>query len=523
MRLKIVLIIPLVLVLLSTTFSLMFYFVTSEQAAIIIRDQDLLKVKLDVTRLQNILYSLLTEESKAIETARLNISVTAMDNNIKRLLVATEGNKVLIANRYNWEKLQANSVSGYDNKTAKETRLTNKQKLYFADEEKTLIKGYYPIVIKLEDKDGFPVKRRGILYIEYSLKNKLLKAKRVSLNQSITIALTLFALSFVIGWLLHLLVSRRLSKLITVAKGVADGNLGLKSNIKGNDELGELSSVFDQMIERRRVAEERIRDINENLEEIVRQRTTELEEKKHELLETQAHAHHANKLTALGEMAGGMAHEINSPLQAITLSTYKLNSEKLSETLEQRKNIAADIDSSVYRISNIIESLRKMSRGSTNDPFDNVTLKEIIDNVMGITRERYFIRGIQLKTTYHNNCEKEEVNCQQTLIGQVIINLLNNAYDAVKDLDEKWINLDIKTENGEAIFIVTDSGEGISPDVKEKIFEPMFTTKNIDEGTGLGLSISMEIARKHHGSLQLDSSFGQTRFILTIPLKYEEK
>jgi len=517
MRLRIVLIIPLVLVLLSTGFSLMFYFVTNGQAANIIRNQDLLKVKLDITRLQNILYSLLTEDATDLETARLNLSVTAMDNNIKKLLVTAENDVVLIANRYNWENLSANSISGYKNIEAKKIKLSNHQELIFADEEETLLIGYYPVVIKLENVEGFPIKQRGVLYIEYSMENKLLKAKRVALNQSATIGMVLFGVSFVIGLMLHMLVSRRLSKLTLVAKEISKGNLELKSNLRGNDELGALSSAFDEMIDRRKIAEKELRHVNENLEEIVEQRSDELEEKKQELLETQAHAHHASKMSALGEMAGGMAHEINSPLQAITLLTYKLKKANLSTSAEQRSEIANRIDETVYRISNIIESLRKMSRGSSSDPFEVAALKDIVDNVIGITKERYFIKGIILKIIYHDNSETVEAECQQTLIGQIIINLLNNAYDAVKELEEKWIKLEIFSDDEKVDFVVTDSGKGISEELREKIFDPMFTTKSIDEGTGLGLSLSLEIARKHNGSLTVDASSINTRFILSIP------
>ena len=530
MRLKITYVIPAGLMLLSLWFSLIFYWQTSHQAAEIIREQSLDKVKLDITRLQNILYNLLTEEFTDMETAKLNLSVTAMDNDIKKLLLVDEYNEVIISNRYNWRNKKASQVSNYSLAEASKIKNKNSSMLNFSDEKKSLLEGYYPVVLHLENVRGQPIKRRGVLYVEFSLENKLKRANYIALNQSLTIAAVLFAISILSAIILHLFISNRLSLLTSVARKISSGNLEEKSSLSGNDELSELSAAFDDMtdrlksdIQRRKMAEERLRDVNENLEEIVRQRTSELEEKKHELLESQALAHHANKMVALGEMAGGMAHEINSPLQAITLSTYKLRGEKLSEKLEQRKTIAEDIDSSVYRISNIIESLRKMSRGSTADPFDTVTLKEIVDNVIGITRERYFIKGIQFTTTYHDNCEIVKAECQQTLIGQVVMNLLNNAYDAVKEEDEKWINLDIKTEGDNACFIVSDSGHGIVDEMKEKIFEPMFTTKGIDEGTGLGLSISMQIASKHNGSLKLDSSSKQTRFILTIPLRQEQK
>ena len=529
MKLKITFIIPLVLIFLSLSYSLFFYWRTNENAAEIIRTQDLSRVKLDITRLQNILYNILTEDFSDIESARLNLSVTAMDNNIKKLLLASEHDEVIIANRYNWEGVQAEVVSGYEKSRAASLKESNAPILYFSDQQETLLKGYFPVVLKLENIKGLAIKKRGVLYVEYSLANELRQAHSIAVKQSLNIAGVLFGGAFFIALLLHVIISRRLSVLTLVTEKVSTGNLDVKAGLGGNDELSGLGRAFDEMvvrlkgdINRRRIAEKELKHVNENLEHIVEQRSAELESKKEELLEAQARAHHANKMSALGEMAGGMAHEINSPLQAITLLTFKLKRDTLSGSIDQRKEIAEMIDSTVYRISNIIESLRKMSRGSSSDPYDKISLKDIVDNVIGITKERYFIKGIQFDTEYHDGCEFEEVYCQQTLLGQVIINLLNNAYDAVKNLEEKWIKLDLYANENNVQFIVTDSGFGIKKEQRDKIFEPMFTTKKIGEGTGLGLSISMEIARNHGGSLELDVETEHTCFILTIPKKQKK-
>ena len=524
MKFRITFIIPLVLLILSASFSGIFYWQTNNQAAEIVRDQNLLKLKLDITRLQNILYNSLTEEYTNLDSARLNLSVTAMDTNIKTLLLTAESDEVLIANRYNWQGLKATDISGYDSGSADLIKKKNSPNVFFADEAQTLLNGYYPVVLHLEDDSDLPIKKRGVLYVEYSLANKLRKAQRIAFNQSIAIGAILFGISLVLGLMLHFVISKRLSRLTSVAKIVSSGNLNIKTDISGRDELGELSSAFDEMIERlqrdknrRKQAEKELLHVNENLEDIVDQRTAELEEKKEEIMVIQAHAHHASKMSALGEMAAGMAHEINSPLQSIILLTYKLKKDDLSKNSEQRKDIANKIDETVYRISSIIESLRKMSRGSSSDPFETVALKDIIDNVIGITKERYFIKGINLEIIYHDEAELVETECQQTLIGQVVINLLNNAYDVVKNLDKKWIKLEIFSFVEHIEFVVTDSGKGVGEELKDKIFEPMFTTKSIDEGTGLGLSISLEIARKHNGDLTLDTSSENTRFVLSIP------
>lgn len=220
-------------------------------------------------------------------------------------------------------------------------------------------------------------------------------------------------------------------------------------------------------------------------------------------------------------MASGIAHEINSPLQSISIQTYKLKNTNTPVDKIFLTNISSKIDKSVTGISKIIESLKNMSRNSSSDPYDKVKIKDIIENVTGITSERYLIKGINLTVNYHDNCENNLLFCQQTQIGQILINLLNNAYDAVKNLNEKWITLDIHDSDNDTLFIVSDSGKGISQALSERIFDPMFTTKDIGKGTGLGLSISMEIARAHHGKLYIDSTSEHTKFVLTLP-KLEE-
>jgi len=257
------------------------------------------------------------------------------------------------------------------------------------------------------------------------------------------------------------------------------------------------------------------------LEERVEQRTEELLQKEMELRDSHARAHHANKLASLGEMASGMAHEINSPLQSILLITNRL---KKSATKESGMSLDDDlerIDKSTSQIANIIESLRKMSRDSSDDPFVDIPIQEIFDDVLGITAERYRLQDITFSVNYVDNCEGTTVCCQRLQIGQVIMNLLNNAYDAIQTLNHKWIKLDATISGENIVISVTDSGKGINVD-ENKIFEPMYTTKEIGQGTGLGLSISSEIIRNHNGTLLLDKKSEHTRFVVQLPRKRKE-
>ena len=117
--------------------------------------------------------------------------------------------------------------------------------------------------------------------------------------------------------------------------------------------------------------------------------------------------------------------------------------------------------------------------------------------------------------------EEHLVECREAEIGQVIVNLINNACDAVKDENQRWVKVEV-CSNSEKVFIqVTDSGPGIPDDLKEKILKPFFTTKPVGQGTGLGLSITKSILDAHQGQLCLDENSKNTKFVVELP-KYRK-
>jgi C4-dicarboxylate-specific signal transduction histidine kinase len=110
-----------------------------------------------------------------------------------------------------------------------------------------------------------------------------------------------------------------------------------------------------------------------------------------------------------------------------------------------------------------------------------------------------------------------EIECRDIEISQVLLNLLNNAYDAVTDKEDKWVRIDVKETESAAIITVTDSGPGIPENIRNKITQPFFTTKELGKGTGLGLSISLGIVGAHQGNLTLDTHSSHTCFVVTLP------
>jgi PAS domain S-box-containing protein len=225
----------------------------------------------------------------------------------------------------------------------------------------------------------------------------------------------------------------------------------------------------------------------------------------------------SSKMAALGEMAGGVSHEINNPLTVIHGFAQKLELLAGRDTLDREavRDIARNIRKGAHRISKIVKGLRAIARGSEHDPFQLIPLQTIMDDTLELCRERIVKSGIQLEldpipADLHLECRAEQ-------IAQVLLNLLNNAYDALQNMQERWIRV---TVNGDAEWItltVSDSGPGIPSELQEQIMQPFFTTKKAGHGTGLGLSISRSIVNAHRGHLYLDAKCSTTRFVITLP------
>lgn len=222
------------------------------------------------------------------------------------------------------------------------------------------------------------------------------------------------------------------------------------------------------------------------------------------------------KMASLGEMAGGLAHEINNPLSIIHSLIFRLNSTLNSGEIDIEK-VHSDlnkIDMTVERIAKIVKGLKSFSRNAELDPKQMADLKQIIDDVFELCQERIRLGGIEMKINIPADIK---INCRPTQICQVLLNLISNAVDAVMELNEKWITINA-TVNADKIMIeVVDSGSGIPAQIAEKIMQPFFTTKEVGKGIGLGLSISLGIIQDHNGKLNYDPTSKNTSFKIELP------
>lgn len=234
--------------------------------------------------------------------------------------------------------------------------------------------------------------------------------------------------------------------------------------------------------------------------------------------EGRARAIYSMRMAALGEMAGGIAHEINSPLNVITILSEQLQKRIPEKTVNETQVLesVAKINSTANRIGEIVTSLRSISRTGAGLPFKEAEIKDILHETLVLCRERFRSKDIHLQFEMPDNLPT--VKCRSIEISQVLLNLLNNACDAVDGVANPTIEIAVWVDGNYLNVGVSDNGHGISSENREKIFSPFFTTKEVGKGTGLGLSLSRGLVEANKGRLYLNPSTEKTQFIIELNL-----
>jgi predicted ATPase/signal transduction histidine kinase len=290
------------------------------------------------------------------------------------------------------------------------------------------------------------------------------------------------------------------------------------------------------------------------LEQKVDQRTQELHHKNQqlshtlqELQQTQAQLIHAEKMSSLGQMVAGIAHEINNPIGFISgniiylkehfedllegINLYQqqyphptteiqayLNDKDLDYAIEDVPNLLNSMQQGSQRIQNIVLSLRSFARLDEAD-IKAVNIHDGIKNTLLILQHR--LSKIEIIKDY---AELPLVNCHAKQINQVIMNILNNAIDALNEV-QKTSTITIRTALSNSLtksvsIRIADNGIGISEEIQKRVFDPFFTTKAVGKGTGLGLAVAYSIISTHGGQINLVSKLGQgTEFEIILPVE----
>ena len=308
-------------------------------------------------------------------------------------------------------------------------------------------------------------------------------------------------------------------------------------------DLDVLELCVERALERRTLLRN-ARKYKEDLEN----RNIELARRKAELERVQAQLVHSEKMASLGQLAAGVAHELNNPAGFIlsnmsALPEYVKRMEKLLATYDSASLSSADIEvvavakrevdfdhilrdlnciatdsfNGAERIKGIVQNLRLFSR------LDEAELKEVdvhegIESTIRLLSQYFTSPSIALRRVYGN---LPRINCYAGQLNQVWMNLLVNAAQAIGE-NTGEVSIETSSREDTVAVSVSDTGSGIAPEHVNRIFDPFFTTKPVGEGTGLGLSISHGIITRHGGTLTVESAVGQgTTFNVVLPVRSE--
>ncbi len=400
--------------------------------------------------------------------------------------------------------------------------------------------------------------------------NSLTETITEAQQRSATIAVIEMGLVALFSLILGTYLTRQLQVLTSAAKGISDGHLDIHIEVKGNDEISEVSTAFNSMAsnlkeagERRDLYELELKELNQSLEDRVNQRTVELREKNlqleqanTEIKQAQARLLQSEKMASVGVLAAGVAHEINNPLGFVmsnlsTLEEYVKNYQSLvaeyesllqlkdsNERKEQFRKIKSlrddydiefmneDLDGLLHdtqegsvRVRDIVKGLKAFSHVDQSDEMQLADINECIEATLKVANN---------EIKYHCEIVKRlgdipQTYCMAGPLKQVILNMLLNAAHAIKD--KGVIEIETLCADGNIELSIRDNGCGIDQEDIGNLFDPFFTTKEVGEGTGLGLSISYGIiVDNHKGDIRVESELGKgSCFTIVLPVSTEVK
>lgn len=245
---------------------------------------------------------------------------------------------------------------------------------------------------------------------------------------------------------------------------------------------------------------------------------TDLKKSEKLLFEQQKRLEEKSKLQALGEMAAGVAHEINNPLAIIngkvTLIQKGLATQKFSEPVEKSLE---RIKVTVGRIQSIVRGLQIFSKGGDDNEFQKALLHDIVEEALANCSKKIKSSDIKVEVDLESHLTFE---CRPLQISLCLQNLILNSCDAIEAQPERWIRIWARSAHNSLIIKVTDSGKGIPSEIHEKLMHPFFTTKEVGQGVGLGLSITRGLLEAHLGKIWYDPGSVNTTFVIEVPLEH---
>jgi len=337
---------------------------------------------------------------------------------------------------------------------------------------------------------------KGISAMERQrIANFLAKSKRLTIIALILLS----ALGPLFVYKTAAIIVAPIKRLADITKKIADGNMQLRAPIREHDETFLLSTSFNTMLDKLELTHNSL-------------------EKSMELLkEKQAQLVDSEKRASLGLLVSGVAHELNNPLNNISLITERLYDDKEDLSPEEGKaynNILHQCE----RAKHIVDNLLDFARARKSTVMEKQDLSEVIRDSFILVKNQLKINGIDLIQDIPD--VPVYINGNRSKLEQILVSIYTNAIQAIKS--NGTMKVELKADNDVTSIIISDNGPGIGEEDIKDIFEPFFTTKPVGQGTGLGLSVCYSLVKEHAGDIQVASSLGSgTTFTIILP-QYNE-
>ncbi len=422
----------------------------------------------------------------------------------------------------------------------------------------------------LDGQDMFVVynnsKQYGWTVLSYIPVNKLTENARPIIFYTIAVALLCLLLISTYALSLSRKVLTPINQITMMFKGIGEDQVDLNTRlvVKSQDEIGELVKWFNSFLENmaeKKIVEEELKVAYEELESRVKERTNEIQETLEKLRATQNQLIQREKLAGIGQLAAGIAHEINNPLGFVSSNMSSLQNylDSFKELLVMYQNLRDKLET--WEDQDIKETLENIVKYETENSLDYILsdLDELfIDVNTGLERVGKIVKSLRMFTWMDKEAVYEEAydlkrgvenslimaqneikyvaEVEQDLgdvpliaaigneINQVLLNFIVNAAHAIKTKESDTMGLIKITAKHDEEYVycsIQDNGIGITAENLKQIFNPFFTTKSVGEGTGLGLSISYDIiVNQHHGEILAESELGVgTKFTIKLPIE----
>ncbi len=281
---------------------------------------------------------------------------------------------------------------------------------------------------------------------------------------------------------------------------MARGDLQTRIPFASSDEIGALARAFNDMAA----------SLASNREELT-EKNAALIDANRELVEMQQQLVRSERLAAIGQLAAGVSHEIDNPV-GIILGYAELLLDELPEGDERRDDVQAIIDE-CKRCRRITGGLLGLARSSSGER-KAVRMSELVQGVFDSLRPQKLFRGIELRLVAPE--ENDSVAADPGQLRQILVNLLINAGQAM-DGGPGIIEVKLQAKDDGIVLLVRDTGPGFSPQIRERVFDPFYTTKSREEGTGLGLTMCRQLVGDHGGTIVAENApegGGQVRVFL---------